>query len=468
MTKHLIQAVLISLLCAAGKGRADDNPIEIKAGESGVKASVDYGQIVHGYNSETGQDYNWQVLRRSNIAVTRGARLGEHMEINMGFGGVFFYVLPEQGGAPHTRLPKFGVGPVQAEFAYHFGDPENSLADLQLGIFQYKYNPDASNLGEYLLRSGTYPGFLVTGGFNLINSTAYQVNGAGLTFNLFQKNLKLAFLLPMENQFAPMHSISPTFVATAKMIPGVELGAGIDCNHCIAAKPSQESPAVHTTDDPSYMHWPTSYILEAKKIKVADASQPSGFRDSVSVIRDTTQFYTFQGIKLMSRISIDPKAIFGLESHLNTPDLRVFAEMAVLGVKDYPFYYTDISRRIPIMFGMNLPTFKLLDILSVQGEYYNSMWTNDIDAVFELQRPVPAHQDYDPLNGPETEAARAKRDNWHWSVYGKKSVSKAAAFYLQVANDHTRPFDYNIKPAKSPITTRLSDFYYIFRIEVGI
>ena len=130
MTKHLIPAALVSLLCAAGGAAADDNPIQIKAGETAVKASVDYGQIGHGFNDETGQDYHWQVLRRSNIAVTRAVGLGDHMDIKMGFGGVFFYVLPEQDGAPHTRLPKFGLAPVQAEFAYHFGDPEHIPASV--------------------------------------------------------------------------------------------------------------------------------------------------------------------------------------------------------------------------------------------------------------------------------------------------------------------------------------------------
>jgi hypothetical protein len=468
MKKHSIPAVLFSFACAAAIARGEDKPAGIMSGETSVKASIDYGQIGHGLNDETGQDYHWQMLRRSNLAVTKAARLGEHMEIKMGFGGVFFYVLPEQDGAPHTRLPKFGLGPVQAEYAYHFGNPVYPWADLQLGIFNYKYNPDATNLGEYLLRSGTYPGYLVTGGFNLMNSANYQVQGAAFHLNYLENKVRLSFLMPFESQFAPMHSISPTFVGTANLLPGVELGAGVDCNHCISAKPSKESPAIHTTDDPEYMHWPNSYILDVHTVQVADASQPSGYRDSNVVIRDTTRFYTFQGVKLMGRVAFDPKPWFGWDEGFNPLDLRLFAEVAVLGVKNYPFYYPSVSRRMPVMFGMNLPTFKLIDVLNVQAEYYNSLWTNNIDAVFEFQRPVPAHKDYDPVNGPESVAKQAKDDRWHWSVYAKKEVYKGAAFFLQVANDHTRTFDYNIKPIKIPITSRPADFYYIFRLEVGI
>ena len=34
---------------------------------------------------------------------------------------------------------------------------------VELGYYPFKYNPQSTNLGEYLFRSGTYPGWLVTG-----------------------------------------------------------------------------------------------------------------------------------------------------------------------------------------------------------------------------------------------------------------------------------------------------------------
>jgi hypothetical protein len=253
----------------------------------------------------------------------------------------------------------------------------------------------------------------------------------------------------------------------------VDLGAGVSFNHLLSAKPSKETPRTHDSSmSPDYMDWPTSIIKEVRKVQVPDkrpGAAPGAMRDSVTaVIRDTTNFYTFQGIKLMGRIGLDPKVWFGGSDLFAPADLRLFAEAAVLGLKDYDFYYPDISRRIPIMFGMNAPTFGLLDLLSVQGEYYNALWTNNIDAIFELQRPVPYHPDYDPAKGPETTAKRARRDAWHWSVLAKREVANGANIFLQVANDHMRTFDYNIKPIKIPVTSRPSDWYYLFRIEVGI
>ena len=153
-----------------------------------------------------------------------------------------------------------------------------------------------------------------------------------------------------------------------KPIPGLDLGAGIAFNHLIAAKPSAETPAFRLSGSvPEYQNHPNVHAIKVQKVKVpVKASGPTGpQKDSiVNVIRDTTRNYTFKG------------------------------------VKDHPFYCPSIKNRIPVMFGMNLPTFKFIDLLSVQGEYSNSLRTNNIDAVFEQQLPIPYHQDYDPKNGP--------------------------------------------------------------------
>lgn len=440
-----------------------------------VRAGMDVGQIVHGLNEDTKEDYRWQVLRRTNIFLSQAASIGERAEVRVGQMGVFFYVLPEEDGAPHTRLQKFGLGPTLAEFSYRLGRPEPPWGRLQLGLFPYKYNPDASNLGEYLLRSGTYPGFLVTGGWNWINSASFQVQGAAFTANLLQGRLQTSLLLPMESVNPPMHSVSPTAIATWTPVKGFELGAGASCNHCIAARPSKETPAKYdSTLLPAYMQRPTSLILSVKHTPVPDPTpdDPGRMRDSVEVIRDSTQFYTFQGVKLMGRISVDPKALFGIGEGdggmFGPADLRLFAEVALLGVKNYPFYYPERSRRMPVMFGMNLPTFRILDLLSLQGEYYNPVFPNNIDAVYEQQSPIPYHRNYDPAYGPESVASAVRRDRWHWSVLAKRQAFKGITFHLQAANDHIRTFDYNIKPIKIPITSRPTDWYYLFRIEVGV
>lgn len=467
---HLrLTAVLIALSACLALAEEDQDGFRLHS--ASFRASMDVGQIAKGLNEDTKEDYRWQMLRRTNVFLSQGAAFGERAEMRVGQMGVFFYVLPEEDGAPHTRLQKFGLGPTLAEFSCKIGQAESPWGRLRLGLFPYKYNPDASNLGEYLLRSGTYPGFLVTGGWNWMNSASFQVQGAAFETSAFGGRLKADLLFPMESVNPPMHSVSPTALASWAPVKGLEIGFGASCNHCIAAKPSKESPAKYdSTILPAYMQRPTSLILSVKHIPVPDPTptDPGRMRDSVEVIRDSTRFYTFQGVKLMGRISLDPKAFLGGEGILGPADLRLFAEAALLGVKDYPFYYPTRSRRVPIMFGMNLPTFKLLDLLSVQGEYYNPVFPNNIDAVYEQQFPIPYHRNYDPAFGPESVASTVRRDRWHWSVLAQRKAFKGVTFFLQAANDHIRTFDYNIKPIKIPITSRPTDWYYLFRIEVGV
>ena len=81
---------------------------------------------------------------------------------------------------------------------------------------------------------------------------------------------------------------------------------------------------------------------------------------------------TFKGIKVMGRASVDFKPMFGLENALGAPDLKLFGEVAVLGIENQGYYYDDVTTRIPIMLGVNLPTFRMLDFLSFQVEYYKN------------------------------------------------------------------------------------------------
>lgn len=430
-----------------------------------MTATIEAGQIVHGYNADADAEYNMQAIQKTNLWINQEATLTDHTDVKMGLFASFFYVLPEVVGAPHTRLGKFALFPTNAYLDYHTGEKSNSLWDVRVGLFPFKYNPEASNLGEYLLRSGTYPGYLTTGGFNMINSAGYTAQGIGVTLNLMNGKFKNDFLFPMERNFPPMHSISPTWVGTFKGLAGLDIGAGITCNHCISAKPSNESPKPHEANtEPAYMRWPTSYITE---VHHADPTNPL---DSSYVRRDTTKFYTYQGVKLMGRATYDLKTL--MQSDMFNPvDMKIFVEAAVLGVKNHPYYYDDITRRIPIMFGMNLPTNKLLDLLSIQGEYYNSIFPNDFYTATEIL--IPMWNTGDPLDtnaqaGPDSPTWKGNRGKWKWSVLAKKEINHGARVYLQVANDHTRPYDYNIKPSKAPFTVGPSDWYYLFRLEIGV
>jgi hypothetical protein len=143
-------------------------------------------------------------------------------------------------------------------------------------------------------------------------------------------------------------------------------------------------------------------------------------------------------------------------------------------VKNYDGLYEDITKRIPVMVGFNLPTFKLLDVLSFELEYYNSDLPNSMYRPINSSLPIG-----DILGGgggvTPVDIARYNRDvngdNWKWSVYTTRSVTKGVQIYGQVASDHIRTINYNrgAAPTYAPVTNRNGkDWYYLVRFEFGI
>jgi hypothetical protein len=335
-----------------------------------------------------------------------------------------------------------------------------------MGFFPYQYNPDAKNLGEYLLRSGTYPGYLVSGGWNMISSAAYMVQGARLSLPLWDNKAQIDFLLPMEHDVPPMYSISPTLVARVNPTPGINVGAGIACNHCISPKPSLESPYaggknnVITGDSLVYIPVDSANF-------VFEASYNYNYR------YHPKDRYTYQGIKVMAHASVDPKAFVPMD-FLGPEDLKIYSEIAVLGWKNYDYMYENRSERMPWMMGVNLPAFKFLDVLSFELEYYNSPFINTIQN--PIYNQIPTWQLVDGGGGVSEEEydryhAAAKRDNWKWTLYAKKDLIKGVQLYAQAASDHIRTFQINggPEPALTPVTNQNGkEWYYLIRLQFGI
>jgi hypothetical protein len=449
----------------APQGRNDAQQGEVRVIPMSMTTQVDAGQVVHGHVND--QPLDEQFLQRTSVWLTQELVIRDRLHVLAGIGGVFWYAIPGgelNGDAAHKNLTRFGPGISQVQAIYSFGSLDAPAAKLQMGLFPYKYNPDAMNLGEYLLRSGTYPGLLQTGGWNIVSKANYMMQGLRLNVPLWGGKFQSDFLLPMERDIAPMGDLSPTYVGSLAPFPGLEIGAGVDCNHCIAFKPSRTSPKVLSNPNDPSGNPGNAFIVPNPDV---------AGRDTLPYVRDTTQFYTFQGVKLMGRISLDPKPFFPSEM-LGPDDLKLFAEIAVLGVKDYPFYYDNINNRMPVMFGMNLPTFKLLDILSFQMEHFDSKFPNSSYDVYYFNLPIVSGVDkggiqtQDP-NKYDMKNTAVRRDDWKWSVYAKRKLFKGLSLYAQVANDHLRVPAFDLKPSWTQITDRNGkDYYYLVRFEMGI
>lgn len=460
---------VMPLVVAASSFAADIGNDSILAEPLTISAAIDVGQIVSGWSQTPQASLDGQFLQRTSVWLTQKASVHGRFDLTMGVGGMFWYALPEARNSPLTTSTRFGPGISQAFGVYKFGNLETPAAALQMGYFPYKYNPDATNLGEYLLRSGTYPGSLMTGGWNVITSAVYMMQGLRMTVPLWEGRFVSDFVLPMERDLPPMYSLSPAYMATLKILPGIELGGGIVWNHGIPMRPSKESPRIESN----------RFILgRALNPDTAAVGTDLG-AEYYLYTYDSTRYYTFQGIKAGGRISLDPKVFLGVTS-LGPHDLKLYGEVAVLGWKNYPYLYEKRTERMPMMAGFNFPTFGILDILSAEVQYYNSGFENNIYQVFMSQVPTWTKVD-DPAGlasgkGYAAVAAKAAeqekriaQDDWKWSVYAKKEVYRGLRLYTQVASDHMRPTDGNQNPFFLPVTNRNGkEWYYLLRLEIGI
>jgi hypothetical protein len=106
----------------------------------------------------------------------------------------------------------------------------------------------------------------------------------------------------------------------------------------------------------------------------------------------------------------------------------LYSEVAVIGLEDQGTIYDELWRRIPIMAGFNVPTFKILDVLSIELEWYNWNYRNSYSTyLFAQMLPLP-----DQL----TPVSDWKENSLKWSVYAKRNIGDHFSVIGQIAYDH--------------------------------
>lgn len=416
--------------------------------------SIDVGQIVQGTLWEESQAFgkaDGQVLSRTGIWLTESGTYNERLEVRLTMGGLFFTLLPEQPGNAQTRRVLFGGGVGQAQGIYSFGqDPQNPVATLNFGLFPHKYG-ESSNLGEYLFRSGTYPSYLVTGGWALMQSASYLAQGFRLNVPMLDNKLSHDFTLYMERDIDPAHDLSPGYQVTYRPLGFIELGAGGVWAHGLPLKSDK--------------------VLTPKKAENSyskSTGRPvNGDTAAVNPCRDGTEsdcgYYTFKGFKVMARASADVGMLLGIDA-IPAGDLKLYTEIALLGVENTDDYiYNDRSERMPVMAGVILPTFGLLDRLSFEGEYRRTRFPNTIGNALGQTLPLPMDQNVNAYSYTE------KKTYWKWTAYARRNLIEGVTLHAQAANDHLRSYGTVFaNPAHRPTTEKNSDWYYVLRLEFGI
>jgi hypothetical protein len=421
----LFFAALLFLLNYSAVAQDDELQTGRKVDFSG-SVSLTEGQFVGGHHKQKAFEYRpWSHLSIAQIRMD--AYVGERLhiivapEVKLWYNNYPITDIADRSSLPFRQYSTVAIADGQGILS--FGDVEQPFLQFAAGVMHYKYNPDSRNLGEYLFRTGVHPPYI----FTEFDYAFARVHGLRVGSTLLDRRLNLDLLLSFEPEIHPVLDASLTFLAGYKIPSLIDVGAGIQFNRLMP--------------------------VSGKTI----TTPTNGTKNSYLTSTGEEKNFSFGGTKLMARATFDPKGILpeGVARIFGKEDGKIYAEMSVLGVKNYTKYhmvasgndtayvsdtadnyYSKIGERIPIMFGFNIPTFKILDVLSFEWEWYGWPYTNSYyDQGFGYENPLPKPaQSYS--------ADSYIKDNWKFSIYVKREVVKGFSIIGQVARDHTHAYIY--------------------------
>lgn len=516
--------------------------------EMGHLVEGNFGQeIVHG-----------QYLTRLGLSLTATDTLAEKLRLSISARAIVFQALP--GSDFWQKFPRNGPGISLAEAEYAF----TPALSLEMGFFPMKYGP-SFDLGEYLLRTESYPTMLTTGGWTFVDSAYDRALGFRLKSDLFDGKFHHEVGVYLDYALPPFYDVTPAYLFDWRPARGIEIGGGLalrrwfslntvkDTGFDPAAEAAQyvtiaNFPAVqnqanvyytyqdgsgNTVQGRSFAVWgaggqlDTAALLAGKagavvtRVETLQEGSAAGPRtgikkllrnlagctaDSICATYMDNREYTDSltdigpdgrpaGDRTLARIGslkeITRKAVnvmghvtldFGemLDIGETTGPFRLYSEIAVLGTQSQDVYYQNITERMPIMVGMHVPTFGLLDLLAVETEYLNNPYP-DSDMLLSgfYQAPlVGAPAAVPDVDWRQRSFAQPSfhSDDWKWCVYAVKTLTPGLRLRLQAANDHLRVPYFDIDALNGaafgnfsarPQTTARDQWYYIAHLEWG-
>lgn len=393
-------------------------------------ASITEGQFVAGHHKQQKFEYRpWVHLAIAQIRLD--AFIGERLqvivapEVKLWYNNYPYSDVPDWSSKPFRQYSTVaidnGVGIIS------IGDVDDPFMKFAAGVMHYKYNADARNLGEYLFRSGVHPAYI----FTEFDYAFSRIHGFRLSSELLDKRLTLDLFLHFEPEIHPVLDGSVSFLAGYKIPSLLDVGAAIQFERC--------------------------FPVSGKELHTPTTSETNQYLTSTG----KEEYFSFGGTKLMARASFDFKGLLpggGIRERFGKEDGKIYAEIGVLGLKNVTKYnpsvdaitsdtlyapdtsnnyYNNIGERIPIMFGINIPTFKVLDVLSLELEWYGWPYTNSFyDQGFDYANPLPKP----PQSYPKDAYVK---DNWKFSIFLKRQIMHGFSVIGQVARDHTHSYIYH-------------------------
>lgn len=403
-------------------------------------ATLREGQIVKGEKEVT----NENIANYSHVWVQEmviGLSLESKFQNFPAVGNISVEIAVNNDNVPHeldwgtSRRLNFYPYLSRADLLFTIADNENVSATLDIGYFPYKYNSSVRNLGEYLFRSGTYPQYILTEvDFPMARLMGLKFSGS------LHKIFNFDILLTTNMEWTAIGDVNLSGIFSFKPSPLFEIGLGGSWCSIISTDIDKTTP-----------------LLEGTEYLEFDPATGDSLRYN----------YTFAGQKVMGRLTLDIKHLFPGADVFGQEDLKLYTEAAILGVINYPISrdgytrYDNIMERIPVMVGFNFPTFKLLDVLSAEVEWFNNPYPNSTNSIRFDNEPVPLSSSARQKTLANT---NVHDDDWKWSVYMKKTVFNNLSIMCQVARDHIRWYRLNYVKMDGTEALRKNDhWYYTFK-----
>lgn len=296
--------------------------------------------------------------------------------------------------------------------------------NLAIGLMPFKYNREARGLGEFLFKSGTYPFYLYTD----FDRQFARLTGmrASVKYDYDFLGVKLDLLALTERETRPFWDLSFAAVGDISLFKMLDIGGGVDFAHAVAMDKGVTEPRNQSTE----------YYYNYN----ADSTGSD------------TGYYTFAGTKVMARGTIDP---FGRVRHDDGSILRsitgenggkIYGEIAIIGLENYPanisknpYGYDKRAEKMPWMFGVSIPAWKIFDVLSLEFEHYPNRNPNSAAYVIREGFPLPYFTnlggEYDTSNAT---GSTPYKPRWYWTLYMKKQIIKNFSIVCQIGRDHQR------------------------------
>ncbi|MDB5104545.1 MAG: hypothetical protein JWP91_2234 [Fibrobacteres bacterium] len=475
------------------------------------------GRIVHSTDTLLA-NMNGNALQSAGAQFTAFADIGDQWEGAFGIGGYQAHHMQGSGTVSSRNMQFYFRNFItESRMTWYRGEKADPSFSLTFGNFNYDYNPDIKNLGLYLFRGSVYPGFLQSGFMDpSVDETKGDILGLKAHHRIGKFSQDLVFA--NERQLPPAFDWSLGYVGKFRPMAGLEFGAGFNLYRVLSANSDLTTPdnAEYFSKDSAQTAnggtHPNDHFYTEGRIDTLRNAQGQPVMDTATGLARLhyipTVTYTHKGIKLMGMAGFDPKKAFGFGGNLGEDDLKVYAEAALIGVRNYGRVYADRSQRMPVVFGFNLPAFRLLDIVSLEVEWYGARYRNNIAKLTqqkfsELPSPIPvSYNSYDIIakNGLDSATGRILRDSvdadgnivkvpgpiritgtaldvenltqddWKWSLFLQKTVRGHIRFTGQIANDHFRPQPTHTLYADQPGTgtsessSSLKDWYFMLRM----